>query len=211
MHSSFKNTLTPLELHKPIIRSHASFGKDDSNLLPKNYQSVFEKLWVEVERVVADFREELFKSLRIISNPIETQEKIIRWVEVLLYLLYSYLYDLDSRRDPVWSYLDSQYTWVLSSLVHVYSKHVVQMKSIAKALKNGDNIDLSKPRGSVGHLLSTDHLNAINAINEEEKYAKDLVNQFVCESTPWNLNDVKRALLTITTQQFEYNFGTIIP
>ena len=53
------------------------FGKDESNLLPKNYQAVFEKLWDEVERVVADFREELFKSLRIASNPVETQEKII--------------------------------------------------------------------------------------------------------------------------------------
>jgi Exocyst complex component Sec5 len=55
----------------------SKFGKDDSNLLPKHYQNVFEKLWVEVVRVVADFREELFNSLRIVTNPIETQERII--------------------------------------------------------------------------------------------------------------------------------------
>ena len=54
------------------------FGNDSSNALPKNYQGVFEKLWVEVERVVKDFRDELFVSLRVMSNPMDSQEKIIK-------------------------------------------------------------------------------------------------------------------------------------
>lgn len=57
-------------------KSRLQFDKSES-LLPKNYQSVFEKLWEEVEKVAADFREELFKSLRVASTPVETQEKII--------------------------------------------------------------------------------------------------------------------------------------
>jgi exocyst complex component 2 len=55
------------------------FGKD-SILLPKTYRSVFENLWSEVEKVVREFRDELFKSLRIMSNPVETQEKIIKYL-----------------------------------------------------------------------------------------------------------------------------------
>jgi Exocyst complex component Sec5 len=72
MQSSFSND----EAARQLVND--KFGKDASNLLPKNYQGVFEKLWVEVERVVKEFRDELFRSLRVMSNPLETQEKIIK-------------------------------------------------------------------------------------------------------------------------------------
>lgn len=112
------------------------FG-NESNLLPKNYQAVFEMLWDEVERVVAEFREELFKSLRVASNPAETQEKIIGYVRIYvlfrshvykLTLCVRYLNELDSKRDPVWCYLDTQYTWVLENLMIVYSRHLRGMR-----------------------------------------------------------------------------------
>jgi hypothetical protein len=109
---------------------NSSFGSDDQNdkteamnLLPKSYQNVFEKLWMEVERVVSDFREELFRSLSVMSNPVETQEKII-----------GYLVELDAKRDPVWCYLDTQYNWVLDNLVLVYQSHVRAMKVLWKNL-----------------------------------------------------------------------------
>ena len=71
MSSSFSSTDEPEK-----EKNSDYFTKDASGFLPKNYQGVFEKLWVEVERVVKDFRDKLFKSLKVMTNPVETQEKI---------------------------------------------------------------------------------------------------------------------------------------
>jgi hypothetical protein len=79
--------------------------RDESSLLPKNYKSIFEKLWAEVEDVVSDFRNQLFKSLADMTNTPEAHEKIL-----------GYLSDLDSKQDPHWAYLELQYSWILKKI-----------------------------------------------------------------------------------------------
>lgn len=182
---------------------HTSF--EESNLLPKNYQSVFEKLWEEVERVVADFREELFKSLRVASNPIETQEKII-----------GYLNELDSRRDPVWCYLDTQYTWVLENAMIIYNRHIRGMRDILKKLRNADGAvmtesgelaQLNQSIDSLDNLLSREYLNMLDEKDKRDKLERNLLDDHVHETTAWNLNDIKKALLCVTSDSFETQFG----
>jgi hypothetical protein len=191
--------------------------KDQLNLLPKSYQNVFEKLWAEVERVVSDFREELFRSLSIMSNPIETQEKII-----------GYLIELDAKRDPVWCYLDTQYNWVLDNLVQVYQSHVASMKEILYLMENGtaesqdvfveepksimgSNNDLASRSPSYDHLASTDSINlnvVVQALPKEEENQKSKMKpDVILPSLPWNLQDLKRALLNVTSKSFEKEFG----
>ncbi|KAJ3361688.1 hypothetical protein HDU91_003797, partial [Kappamyces sp. JEL0680] len=184
---------------KDVLKPTGKFGADTSNLLPKNYQSVFEKLWVEVERVVTMFRDELFKSLRIMSNPVETQERII-----------SYLIDLDSKRDPVWCYLDTQYNWVLDNLVKVYRRYSNGMKDIIKQLnrsKEPSEEPLQPKREvmqSLDNMVSVDYLNLINT--DQEDSDKLLLDE-VRPSLPWTLNDVKKALMCVTSTSFEAQFG----
>lgn len=86
----------------------------ESSLLPNSYKTVFAKVWLEVEQITSDFREELFKQLGTMSNPIETQEKII-----------GYLIDLDAKKDPLSCYLEDQYAYLLSKLAETYQKHIL--------------------------------------------------------------------------------------
>jgi hypothetical protein len=204
----------------------SSFGSEDQNdnnekaalnLLPKSYQNVFEKLWAEVERVVSDFREELFRSLSVMSNPVETQEKII-----------GYLIELDAKRDPVWCYLDTQYNWVLDNLVLVYQSHVKEMKEILYRMENdevdsNDGLMTEEPRSttvsydnlasraqSYNHLLSGDSLAVLTPLpipKEDENLQSKVKPDVILPSQPWDLQDLKRALIHVTSRSFEKEFG----
>lgn len=92
---------------KPIKKQ----GKDST--LPENYKGVFEKVWVEVESIAADLREGLFEQLATMSNPLDTQEKII-----------GYLVDLDAKRDPMCVYLEKQYYYLIQRIIELHNYHI---------------------------------------------------------------------------------------
>ncbi|KAJ2996632.1 hypothetical protein HDV02_006330 [Globomyces sp. JEL0801] len=181
----------------------SSFEKDDSNitsdfkkpahepstLLPKNYRNVFEQLWQEVEIVVAKFRDELFKSLSVVSTPIETQEKII-----------GYLVDLDAKQDPIWCYLETQYNYVVENMFEVYIKYLTDMRDVIDDL----NEEIPDDKVSVDPRFSN---LSISNIYERADQINGPADRVVFPSLPWNLDDLKKALNCVTTPSFETLFG----
>lgn len=103
MQTSFNNTNEKLKHDKK---------REKDSTLPANYKGVFEKVWKEVERIAAELREDLFLQLAAMTNPIETQEKIV-----------GYLVDLDAKRDPMSVYLEKQYLFLISKLIDLHNLH----------------------------------------------------------------------------------------
>jgi hypothetical protein len=94
--------------------------------LPTNYKGVFEKVWKEVERIAAELREALFQQLASITNPVETQEKII-----------GYLIDLDAKRDPKCVYLEKQYYYLIQKLIELHNSHVNTINDLTDRIFSG--------------------------------------------------------------------------
>ena len=144
--------------------------------------------------------------------------------------------ELDSKRDPVWCYLDTQYTWVLENLMIVYNRHLKGMRGIigvrckkihdilplidimnkiqdeedTKQQKAKDIEKLNKSIADLDILISRDYLNVIDQKIKKEQIEKNLLSHQIHNSLPWNLNDMKRALLCVTSESFEAQFGTFI-
>ncbi|KAJ3268177.1 hypothetical protein HDV01_003360 [Terramyces sp. JEL0728] len=198
MQSSFDTTLEPLKENK-----NDKFMNDGSALLPRNYKSVFEKLWSEVERVVGEVREEMFKSLSVMSNPIDTQEKIM-----------SYLVELDSKRDPIWCYLETQYNYIIDNCVSSYEGHSEVMDAILAQSKNRPIRRLSSS-DSLDVVFSTDSLNMLAMQSRKDTESANSVNVAssgsnlgeVSPSAPWKLNDIKNALNCVKMSTFDTQFG----
>jgi hypothetical protein len=60
---------------RPNDSKQDTLNLEHASLLPKHYKQVFENIWEAIEKVISEFRNELFETLKIISNPVEVQEK----------------------------------------------------------------------------------------------------------------------------------------
>ncbi|KAJ3321144.1 hypothetical protein HDV06_004597 [Boothiomyces sp. JEL0866] len=198
MQSSFETTPDPLKDNK-----NDKLLNDGSILLPKNYKSVFEKLWSEVERVVGEVREEMFKSLSVMSNPVETQEKIM-----------AYLVELDSKKDPIWCYLETQYNYIIDNCAAEFEEHCEIMDAILGQSKNKPLKRLSSSE-SLDVVFSTDSLNMLAMQSRKDAESTTSVNITasgsnlgeVSPSVPWKLNDIKNALNCVKMSTFDTQFG----
>ncbi|KAJ3312372.1 hypothetical protein HDV04_003122 [Boothiomyces sp. JEL0838] len=196
MQSSFDDTLDALK------DKNDKTMNDGSILLPKNYKSVFEKLWSEVERVVGEVREEMFRSLGVMSNPVETQEKIM-----------AYLVELDSKKDPIWCYLETQYNYIIDNCAAEYEEHFETMNAVLVHSKNKPLKRLSSTE-SLDVVFSTDSLNMLAMQSRKDAESSTSVNATasianleVSPSIPWKLNDIKNALNCVKMSTFDTQFG----
>ncbi|KAJ3406183.1 hypothetical protein HDU80_011789 [Chytriomyces hyalinus] len=128
------------QLHIPAPASHsvqpsiATSSNAKNSLLPETYRNVFEHVWNEVENITDQFRKQLFEELTHLEQPLDVQERVLR-----------YLVDLNPEKDPVWFYLNYQYESIISQLNDVYEVHAVKMKD----LKRSYSESLKTPSGSI--------------------------------------------------------------
>ncbi|XP_013403813.1 exocyst complex component 2 isoform X2 [Lingula anatina] len=80
--------------------------------------AVFKKVYEEVERRVADFREMLHKKLLELPSTLDEQKKLVR-----------YLVELESAGDPAWECLSNQQQWLLQLLTDCKTGHMDTDKS----------------------------------------------------------------------------------
>lgn len=74
---------------------------------PSNLQTVFDRVWTEVEQIVVTLRAELFKDLSDMTLSIDVHERNI-----------GYLLDVETVEDPLWFLIDCQHKWTLQQLSH---------------------------------------------------------------------------------------------
>ncbi|RUP45221.1 exocyst complex component Sec5-domain-containing protein [Jimgerdemannia flammicorona] len=83
------------------------------------HRKVFDKVWTEVEKIVVELRDVLFKQLAEPWRSMEEQEKTI-----------NFLFDLDTTNDPAWFYLDSQYKWIVGLLNETYEENAQKIEAL---------------------------------------------------------------------------------
>ncbi|KAI8904442.1 exocyst complex component Sec5-domain-containing protein [Gorgonomyces haynaldii] len=196
---------------KEHIKDKSDKKEKDAQLLPTNYKGVFEKVWTEVEEIVAQLREELFRQLGTMSNPIETQEKII-----------TYLIDLDSKRDPLSNYLETQYLWLLEKLTNSFNEHMKFVNALPDYLADSIKVeDLSHSQFSLDEsLASKEHLpesdsqglsapfgSSVALVDISRSNAPWVQQHRLKPSNPWNLQDIAKATAALSTSAFDAHFG----
>ena len=90
----------------------------------------------EVDRIIADLRNQLLEKLRNPHAYLEDQQRVI-----------SYLIELDCPVDPAWFYLTHQDKWICSMLNKSYEEYTDRAASIAQFRRstNASNANLTAP------------------------------------------------------------------
>jgi Exocyst complex component Sec5 len=172
-------------------KSKRNKKSDKDSTLPANYKGVFEKVWHEVERIAAEFREELFHQLASMTNPIDTQEKII-----------GYLVDLDAKRDPMSVYLEKQYLFLIHKLIDLHNNHINTINGLLDHYRSMPNL------GSNNQMIYSNEM-----LKGSQGLGRAPRNQWVVQfpnlraSDQWSLTDLVNAISTVSSTEFEDHYG----
>ncbi|KAI8825748.1 exocyst complex component Sec5-domain-containing protein [Fimicolochytrium jonesii] len=145
---------------------HSSFGensqrrtalnsKEKDALLPQHHQAVFEKVWSEVESIVAQARQQLFLRLSEPWLALDVQERNM-----------TFLIELGAETDPVHVYLDKQYQWIVERLRKAYRTHLRTLDELAKTFQ-----DARQPVFTLPNLRKA--LNIVKSQEFEQAFAED--------------------------------------
>ncbi|KAG9296285.1 hypothetical protein G9A89_014877 [Geosiphon pyriformis] len=96
----------------------------DDSALAAQYRKVFDKVWAEVEKIMVEMREQLFKQLTEPWRSMEEQEKTI-----------NILLELETVEDPVWHYLDSQFKYIIDLLKESYKEQLDKIEALKQSLE----------------------------------------------------------------------------
>ncbi|CAG8621305.1 2618_t:CDS:10, partial [Ambispora leptoticha] len=106
------------------IPSNGSPEKEnEDSALAAQYRKVFDKVWAEVEKIMEEMREQLFKQL---TEPWRSMEEQERTINILL--------ELETIEDPVWHYLDSQYKYIIDLLKESYKEQIDKIEALKQSL-----------------------------------------------------------------------------
>ncbi|KAJ3046723.1 hypothetical protein HK097_000604, partial [Rhizophlyctis rosea] len=193
MQTSFSSTSTAPSTVPPIITTR----EKDNTLLPQHHRKVFEKVWVEVERIVKGLRDRLFRGLKDVGVSVEVQERHIM-----------YLIDLDSETDPVWFYLENQYKWICKQLTEVYTSHLDRMHVLQEAAATHIPADTLPPSDE-------DDIIEEEAEEDEERKEEEITpvvgwmgtKVVVRRSRALGLESFRRAVAAVRGRRFEKVFA----
>ncbi|CAG8725556.1 12868_t:CDS:2, partial [Racocetra fulgida] len=106
----------------------------DDTALSAQYRKVFDKVWAEIEKIMEEMREQLFKQL---TEPWRSMEEQERTINVLL--------ELDTPEDPIWHYLDSQYKFIIDLLKESFQEQQIKIQALKKSLpvSSGDTKEIA--------------------------------------------------------------------
>ncbi|KAI8987114.1 exocyst complex component Sec5-domain-containing protein [Pilobolus umbonatus] len=118
------------------------------------HRKVFDKVWAEVQKIVAELQNVLLRMLADPWRSMDDQEKTI-----------NFLFDLDTAEDPAWFYLDSQYQWIMGLMKETYDTSVKKIERIKQ--EDPDSKECSKKRSmSLKKAIEQIH-NKVSNVNEE--------------------------------------------
>ncbi|CAG8692324.1 5273_t:CDS:10, partial [Funneliformis caledonium] len=100
----------------------ASEREYDETALSAQYRKVFDKVWLEVDKIMEEMKDQLFKQLTEPWRSMEEQEKTI-----------NILLELETVEDPVWHYLDSQYKFIIDLLKESYQEQLDKIQALKKS------------------------------------------------------------------------------
>ncbi|CAG8584198.1 6305_t:CDS:10 [Funneliformis mosseae] len=100
----------------------ASEREYDETALSAQYRKVFDKVWLEVDKIMEEMKVQLFKQLTEPWRSMEEQEKTI-----------NILLELETVEDPVWHYLDSQYKFIIDLLKESYQEQLDKIQALKKS------------------------------------------------------------------------------
>ncbi|KAG0334869.1 hypothetical protein BG004_000236, partial [Podila humilis] len=99
----------------------AASSNSQSNLIDTK-RRVFDRVWSEVERIVAKLRADLESQLEEPWRGMEEHERNIKL-----------LFELDTTTDPVWHCLSSQYRWIKKIMAESYDEQALIVEEIRKS------------------------------------------------------------------------------
>ncbi|KAK3764200.1 hypothetical protein RRG08_044127 [Elysia crispata] len=130
---STRNALSVIQkfrflFHLPL-NIQRNIQKGDYNMVINDYEKakslfaeteikIFRKVYLEVERRIAGFRNMLHKRLKDTHNTLDEQKKLIR-----------YLVNLEYKGDPAWECLDNQQNWLVELLDDCKDDHIEEEKN----------------------------------------------------------------------------------
>ncbi|CAO3610183.1 unnamed protein product [Cunninghamella echinulata] len=87
--------------------------------IASTHQKVFDKVWDEVTKIIEELQNVLLKMLADPWRSMSEQEKTI-----------NFLFDLDTKEDPAWFYLDSQYQWIMGLMEETFTTNIDKVNKI---------------------------------------------------------------------------------
>ncbi|CAO3635122.1 unnamed protein product [Cunninghamella blakesleeana] len=87
--------------------------------IANTHQKVFDKVWDEVTKIIEELQNVLLKMLADPWRSMSEQEKTI-----------NFLFDLDTKEDPAWFYLDSQYQWIMGLMEETFNTNIEKVNKI---------------------------------------------------------------------------------
>ncbi|RIA91034.1 exocyst complex component Sec5-domain-containing protein [Glomus cerebriforme] len=105
-------------------------SESDETALSIQYRKVFDKVWLEVDKIMEEMKDQLFKQLTEPWRSMEEQEKTI-----------NILLELETTEDPVWHYLDSQYKFIIDLLKESYKEQLNKIEALKESFPNNSSND----------------------------------------------------------------------
>ncbi|KAF9352276.1 hypothetical protein BGX26_009873 [Mortierella sp. AD094] len=146
---AFPTNSGPAASDSASTHSHSS----SSNLI-ETKRKVFDRVWSEVERIVARLRADLESQLEEPWRGMEEHERNIKL-----------LFELDTTTDPVWHCLSSQYRWIKKIMAESYDEQIILVDEFRKS----DEYFQSQNMTASGRTaLFKEILGAVNSTKEPE-------------------------------------------
>ncbi|KAG0373234.1 hypothetical protein BGX24_011963 [Mortierella sp. AD032] len=142
----------------PSVASDTGSANSSSTLI-ETKRRVFDKVWSEVERIVARLRADLESQLEEPWRGMEEHERNIKL-----------LFELDTKTDPVWHCLSSQYRWIKKIMSESFDEQIV----IVEELRKSDEYQQSQNMTLTGRTaLFKQILGAVNSSEFEHLFSKE--------------------------------------
>ncbi|KAJ3214340.1 hypothetical protein HDU67_001781 [Dinochytrium kinnereticum] len=169
------------------------------NLLPKNHRKVFDKVWAEVEKTIAAFKNDMFQKLDRTDSSLEAQERIM-----------THLVELSADKDPVWYYLTNQYNWIISQLKSVYTSHIARVEAIMAIADMDTTPELSKAYAkTIFDDSENENYDPSSIIQNRARdiYCSPEERVAIKVSSRLSRSDFKTAISTVQSKEYEIAFA----
>ncbi|KAF8946736.1 hypothetical protein BGZ46_005708, partial [Entomortierella lignicola] len=143
----------------PSGSDNASINSRASSNLIETKRKVFDRVWSEVERIVARLRADLESQLEEPWRGMEEHERNIKL-----------LFELDATTDPVWHCLSSQYRWIKKIMAESYDEQIIIVEEFRKS---EDYLQSQNMTASGRTALFKQILGAVNSSEFENMFAKE--------------------------------------
>ncbi|CAO3587569.1 unnamed protein product [Absidia cylindrospora] len=136
----------------------SEFGKEDgASELTSMHRKVFDKVWSEVTKIIGELQNVLLKMLTDPWRSMDEQEKTI-----------NFLFELDTKEDPAWFYLDSQYQWIMGLMKETFTKNVEKVDKIKDSNISHSKESVTQRSLSLKHAISVIESKTMNLESDDD-------------------------------------------